>query len=199
MDNTYMNNQAQYNQGYQQPINNQMQYNQGYQQPMDNQMQYNQGYQQPMNNQMQYNQGYQQPMNNQMQFNQYYQQGSMAKDQFIKLPHLKKENTTALSASILCYAVAALELLLVFMGEYPGTVIIDVILVAALGLIIHLTKSFAASIVLLIYGIINVIYYIAVYGRLGGWLIFIVGIMAVIATGKINKSWKMYKENGIIV
>ena len=55
-------------------------------------------------------------------------------------------------------------------------------------------QSRVASIILLVYAAINVIYLLIETGRLGGWWIAVVGIYAVIYTFKFQKAWKAEKN-----
>ena len=207
--NPSMNNNQVYGQNYQQSGMNQPVYDQPYIQ--NNQQQfYNQGYQQPMTNQQYgqtYGQTYQQPYMNQPQgFNNYnpqmmqYGQGNMpfTKEAMCKLPQFKNANASTMAGAIIAYISAVVTLILIIAEEMDPMSLIDVIIVALLGVIIHRTKSFGPSVVLLVYGIVSCIVTTLTMGALSGWLLIIGGIAAVIGSNKISKAWKNYERTGMI-
>ncbi len=207
--NPSMNNNQVYGQNYQQSGMNQPVYDQPYIQ--NNQQQfYNQGYQQPMTNQQYgqtYGQTYQQPYMNQPQgFNNYnpqmmqYGQGNMpfTKEAMCKLPQFKNANASTMAGAIIAYISAVVTLILIIAEEMDPVSLIDVIIVALLGVIIHRTKSFGPSVVLLVYGIVSCIVTTLTMGALSGWLLIIGGIAAVIGSNKISKAWKNYERTGMI-
>jgi ABC-type multidrug transport system fused ATPase/permease subunit len=154
-----------------------------------------------------YGQTYQQPYMNQPQgFNNFnpqmmqYGQGNMpfTKEAMCKLPQFKNANASTMAGAIIAYISAVVTLILIIAEEMDPMSLIDVIIVALLGVIIHRTKSFGPSVVLLVYGIVSCIVTTLTMGVLSGWLLIIGGIAAVIGSNKISKAWKNYERTGMI-
>ena len=121
----------------------------------------------------------------------------MSKDEFAKLPALKKMKNNIKSAGIICYACAAITL-----GSSAfisgGMAWLDIAILIVLGLLIQFKNSFVASIILLAYSIFNCVMGIVLYGMPAGWLIIIAGAYAVYATSKLNKAYKEYSQTGFL-
>lgn len=120
----------------------------------------------------------------------------MSKAEFYKQPALKKNRANINACAIITYICAACTFLIniVLVNNVSG--MLDVCLLLGLGLGIHLGKSRVCAIILLVYAGINAIYTIVLTGRLGGYLIIICGIYAVIETFKLQKAWKEYELTG---
>ena len=67
---------------------------------------------------------------------------------------------------------------------------IDVLLLIGFGLWLQFTYSKAASIVILAYSIINMIYLFVETGRLGGYFMVVAGVLALINTSKLKKEYE---------
>jgi len=101
----------------------------------------------------------------------------------------KKERSNITTASIMCYISAGLTLImgLISMNFF---VLIDVILVAGLGIWLHLSKSTVAAVLITIYATYNTIFSLVTTGTPGGWLVLMAGIFAIIGCVKFNKAYK---------
>ncbi|MBO6014456.1 MAG: hypothetical protein J6P48_03205 [Oscillospiraceae bacterium] len=114
------------------------------------------------------------------------------KAEFIALPEnqpLKKQLSTS---GILCYIFAAVNLIVTLVtGNTLG--ILDVVILLVLGLFIHLKHSRTCAIILLIYAVFSVVMNLIATGKLGGYLIVIAGIYAVVSAFKLDKAWKEYQ------
>lgn len=130
-----------------------------------------------------------------------YAQPGLTKGQFYKHPNVAPLRKQIRSCGIAMYILAGLNFVIMFglaaNGQGFGT-IIDVMLILALGLIIHLAQSRVASIILTVYGVINVLYMIITTGEFSGWLFLVVGICSIIYTFKFQKAWKEYQRTGVI-
>lgn len=69
---------------------------------------------------------------------------------------------------------------------------VDAILVLGLALGIHIGKSRACAVIILVYSILNCLYSVVTTGRLGGYLIIIAGIYATIYTFKARREYKAF-------
>ena len=174
-----------------------VQYSQ-YGQPVQNaSMQYSPMYNQPQsyNPSQQYNQF--QPYNQMQPYNQCGQQSTrvMTIDQFIKLPSMKNEKILLIIGLVICYFAAVVTLISQMSADnFP----VDAVILGALGAWIHVKKNYVASIILLIYGIINMIYIIIAFNMFSGWLIVVSAVCCVIATYKTKEAYKEYTARGMI-
>ena len=109
---------------------------------------------------------------------------------FLKLPENNKIKSNINSAGIICYICAVLTLVVSLVGG--GLNFVDPTILLILGLFIQIGCSVIASFILTAYGIFNVIYMIAVTGKLGGWLVPVAGVIAVIYTIKAKSAYKKY-------
>lgn len=130
-----------------------------------------------------------------------YAQPGLTKGQFYKHPNMAQCRKEIRGCGIAMYILAGLNLVIMFglaaLGQGFWT-IIDVMLILALGLIIHLAQSRVASIILTVYGTFNVIYMIITTGKFSGYLFLIVGICAIIYTFRFQKAWKEYQRTGVV-
>ena len=121
---------------------------------------------------------------------------TMTKDELLQKPENKSLNNFILAGAIMCYVSSAITLIFALTNSgFPKNIILDAALVLALGLFIHIKKSLPASIVLLVYGILNVAVLILVYHRFGGWLILLAGALATYGTFKLNDVYKKSQSN----
>ena len=115
------------------------------------------------------------------------------REEFLQLPENAKMKKEIKSSAIIAYVCAGITLLLsvIVGGSYLS--LIDVVILVALGLLIHLKQSKAAAVILLVYSVINVIVTLITAHRLGGYLIVIAGVYATIYAFKLDKAWKEYQ------
>ena len=99
------------------------------------------------------------------------------------------------AAAIILYVCAAITAVVqVLAGALP----IDGIIIALLGLWIHLKKTKAAAIVAVVYAALSCIGNFVVSGSLGGWLILAAAIIALVYICKGDKLWKEYSASSDI-
>ena len=125
-------------------------------------------------------------------------QSRMSKKEFYKQPSMKKIRGNINACGIITYICAAITFLANILLTQNLAGIVDVLLLLGLGLGIHIGKSRVCSVILLVYAGFNTIYMIVTTGRLGGYLILICGIYAVIETFKFQKAWSEYERTGKI-
>ena len=101
----------------------------------------------------------------------------------------KKERSNITTASIMCYISAGLTMILGLIGG-NYLVIVEVLLMAGLGLWLHLSKSTVAAWIITVYAAINTIFTLVTTGTPGGWLVLMAGIYAIIGCRKFNKAYK---------
>ena len=122
----------------------------------------------------------------------------MSKKDFLKLEQNKSMKNGILTSAILCYVSAGVTTLLgLFATSIAGisfspVVLLDAAIILGLGLLIQLKQNFPASVVLLVYGLINTVYMTVKSGTFGGWLILVAGICATYFTYKLNKEYKAF-------
>lgn len=125
-----------------------------------------------------------------------YAQPGLTKGQFYKHPNMTQCRKEIRSCGIAMYILAGLNLIVMLTQDLGMA--IDVLLILALGLIIHLAQSRVAAVILTVYGVVNLLYFIVVQGQLGGYLFLIIGIISSVYTFKFQKAWKEYKSTGVI-
>ena len=120
----------------------------------------------------------------------------MGRVEFSKLEAMKKVRKNITGAGIVCYVSAVLTLI---MGMIGGNilVIVDVISLIVLGLFIHLKLSYPASIILLVFSVVNVVLSF-LSGAPGGWLLIVAGVYSIIACRKLDKAYKEYLATGML-
>ncbi len=115
--------------------------------------------------------------------------------EYLKLPENKKLKSNITSSAVICYICSALTLIVSILGNPFG--ILDVAIVLACGILIQTIYSRAAAIVVLVYSIISTVIALIATGRLGGWLLVLAGIYAVIYTFKLRTEYNNYKNNKV--
>ena len=101
----------------------------------------------------------------------------------------KKERSNIMSAAIMCYISAGLTMILGLIGgDY--LVVIEVLLLAGLGLWLQLSKSTVAAWFITVYAAINTTIMLVTTGTPGGYLVLIAGVCAIIGCRKFNKAYK---------
>lgn len=120
----------------------------------------------------------------------------MTKEEFNQCANIKSIIKNITVAAIITYVVGFITLItnVIIGGNIFG--LLDVIIVIGLGVGIHIAKSRACSIALLVYSFVNMIYMIILAGMPGGWLIIVCGIYATIYTFKYQNTWERYKQTG---
>lgn len=99
------------------------------------------------------------------------------------------------AAAILCYVSAGATILL-SLTEILGFTfysLLDGAAVLTLGLLIHLLKSRVAAVLLLAYGVFNLIYSMIALKLVGGWLLIVAGVLAVVGAFGCAREWEAYR------
>lgn len=112
---------------------------------------------------------------------------------FFKRYSLGRQNCVA--AAILCYISAGITTVLALTSivDYINIyAFIDVFVILALSLLIHLLRSRVASVLLLAYALYNMVVMIISTGQFSGWWLLIAGVFAVIGSFQCVKEWKAY-------
>ena len=123
---------------------------------------------------------------------------ALTKSEFLGLPENAQLKKTIKSSAVILYVCAAITGLAGFLVLDSGALILlDVAIMAGLGLGIHLKQSKGCAIALLIYSVVSCVLTIISTGKVSGWLIIIAGIYAVSATFKLDKQWKQYRQQGL--
>ncbi|MDE6566896.1 MAG: hypothetical protein K2K70_04070 [Lachnospiraceae bacterium] len=109
-------------------------------------------------------------------------------------PSKIKKNINA--AAIILYCCSVLTFLLSIVAAKMGISVlasaVDAVLVLGLALGIHIGKSRACAVIVLVYSILNCLYSVITTGRLGGYLIIIAGIYATIYTFMARREYKAF-------
>lgn len=120
----------------------------------------------------------------------------LTQKEFYRHGAMSKIRGNIIVCAVIAYISAATTFLVnvLFVQYFFG--IVDVLLLLGLGLGIQLGKSRACAIVLLVYSVINMLFSLVTTGRLGGYLVVICGVYAVISTFQFQKAWKEYETTG---
>ena len=70
-----------------------------------------------------------------------------------------------------------------------------ILVVLALGLLIHLKQSRVCAVLLLAYSLFNCVVMLLSTGRFSGWLIILAGVFAVIYTFQLEKAYQEFRGN----
>ena len=125
------------------------------------------------------------------------QQGAPAattKQAFLAMPENAKMKRELFASAIICYICAVISLVMIVLVSKNFLGLVDVAILAGLGLGIHLKQSKVCAIILLVYAVVNAVLMTLQNGTLSGWLPLIAGIYAVIYTLKLDKAWKAYQQ-----
>lgn len=98
------------------------------------------------------------------------------------------------SAAIWGFACAAITFIVICLVQGNWYGLIDVAAVAVCSVFVLLMYSRVSAIIMLAYAAYNTVSSIVLYGQLGGWLLLLAGIFAVIATFGAAKQWKEYNK-----
>jgi len=118
----------------------------------------------------------------------------MTRREFFKSPQMKMIRNNIISSAVIGYVVAGLTLYFGVIQTGNYYTMLDVILVLACSLLIHLLQSRVAAIVLAAYAVLNVVVTTVSNGKFSGWWVALVGVYAVIYTFKFQSAWKKEKE-----
>lgn len=127
-------------------------------------------------------------------------QKAATKKEFLNLPENDKMRKEITTAAIICYICAGLTAVLGLIGTFAGGgvyFLLDVAILVGMGLGIQLAQSRVCAILLLVYSVFNTVMNLIFSSRLGGYLIVIAAIFAVIYTFKAEKAWKAYQSNTV--
>ena len=116
------------------------------------------------------------------------------KKEFLALPENKKVRSELTGAGVICYVCAAITAIAGLALLNNPYVLLDAVIVAGLGLGIHLAQSRACAVILCVYAAINLIFSVVTTGAPGGYLVVIAGVFAVIYTFKAEKLWQQYQQ-----
>ena len=122
----------------------------------------------------------------------------MTRLEFLKTPEMDLIRKNINTCAIMGYVIAGLSLVLSFVYYQSASGILDAILIVVCSLLIQLLQSRVASIILMVYAVLNVVVVVIQTGRLGGWWIAVVGIYAIIYTFKFQKAWKEHKNGDAV-
>lgn len=134
--------------------------------------------------------------------------GLMSKKDFGELPGVKSCRNNINSCAIILYvcAVVSLVMWIIQMSKLSLdgidlflAIILnasDSMVLVALGVWLQLGKSRISALIVLVYGIGNMLYMSAQLEKLAGWWIPLAGVYAVIYTFKYNKLWNQYRKTG---
>ncbi|MBQ9608093.1 MAG: hypothetical protein IJV15_01450 [Lachnospiraceae bacterium] len=127
-----------------------------------------------------------------------YQQNILTRKEFLNLPQMQSIKSSISSTVVMIYVCVALNIVLIIAGLSSLVALFDVaiMLVSAIG--IQRTYSNLFGIIMLVYSIINVLVFLVVAGRLGGYLILAAGILGFVSTSKFNKAYNEYISSGKI-
>ena len=121
----------------------------------------------------------------------------LSKREFYKKYATKKDKSNIKGAAIFAYICAGVSLGLGLLQQ-NYSVIIDVALIAGLGLGVHLLRSRVCAILLLLYGFANSIFGLVTTGRLQGWWLILAGFMAVQSTFHFHKAYRLFRTENIL-
>lgn len=117
----------------------------------------------------------------------------MTRREFLKSPEMDQTRKNIYSCAIAGYVVAVISLLAnIFLFDNPSG-IADSILIVILCVLVHTIQSRVATVILCIYGVLNMIVMSIYSGRFAGWWILVLGITAAINVFKFHKAWKEQK------
>ena len=101
-----------------------------------------------------------------------------------------------LASAICLYVCAGLGVFLAFIVGPLG--LVDAALYLVCGLLIHLRKSLAWSIVALAYGVFSMLLNLVLNGAFTSWLVVLAGVLAVVNLSRLRSYWKYYQQTGMV-
>ena len=122
----------------------------------------------------------------------------MTRLEYLKSPEMSLVRKNINTCAIMGYVIAVLSFGINYFMYQSLSGIFDAVLIVVCSLLIQLLQSRVASIILMVYAVLNVVVVVIQTERLGGWWIAIVGIYAIIYTFKFQKAWKAHKNGGAV-
>jgi len=122
----------------------------------------------------------------------------VTKKEFFKSQEMSKVAKNINASAIMMYIVAVITLFTNVIYAGNVFVLLDVAVVAGMGLGIQLAQSRVCAVIAAVYSVINCVIAIITTGIPGGWLIIVASVYAVIATFKFNEAWDNYQRTGYI-
>ena len=122
----------------------------------------------------------------------------MTRLEYLKSPEMNLIRKNINTCAIMGYVIAALSFGINYFMYQSLSGIFDAVLIVVCSLLIQLLQSRVASIILMVYAVLNVFVVVIQTGRLGGWWIAVVGIYAIIYTFKFQKAWKEHKNGDAV-
>jgi hypothetical protein len=119
----------------------------------------------------------------------------MTRAEFYKVNAPKTVKNNIIAAGVIAYISAAITLIFAVVND-PYT-LIDFLLVLGLGLGVHLGKSRACAVILMVYAAINTVLLLVTTGSVSGLLIIIGGICGIVGTFSFAKAWEQYKSGAV--
>ena len=123
---------------------------------------------------------------------------NMTRLEYLKSPEMNLIRKNINTCAIMGYVIAALSSGINYFMYQSLSGIFDAVLIVVCSLLIQLLQSRVASIILMVYAVLNVVVVVIQTGRLGGWWIAVVGIYAIIYTFKFQKAWKEHKNGDAV-
>ena len=120
----------------------------------------------------------------------------MTRREFLKTPQMNAIRYNIFSSAVIGYVIAGLTLYFGVIQTGNYFTILDVILVLACSLLIHLLQSRVAAIVMTAYSVLHIYITSIANGKLSGWWVVFIGVYAIIMTFKFQKAWQEEKEFG---
>ena len=119
----------------------------------------------------------------------------MTRREFLKTPQMNAIRNNLFSSAVLGYVIAGITLYFGVIQTGNYFTLLEVFLILACSLLIHLLQSRVAAIVLAAYAVLNVVVTTVSNGKFSGWWVALVGVYAVIYTFRFQKAWKDYQKD----
>ena len=118
----------------------------------------------------------------------------MTRREFYKSPQMRVISRQIFSCATIGYVMAGAVLFLdvIKNGDYAS--ILNVVVLLACSLLIHLLQSRVAAIVLTAYSALLVLITHTINGQYSGWWVVLIGVYAIIFTFKFQNAWQQEKE-----
>lgn len=141
---------------------------------------------------------------NMYQNNMYHPQNQpgLSQKDFLNLPQLYNIKIMIYVSAMMLYFFSVENLVLILNGTIVGEMlfvgIFDCAVLLVFGILIQTTYSRVVGVIVLCYGILQLLISIVKFGTMGGLLVVVAGIFAVYVTFKFDKIWKDYVNYGNI-
>ncbi len=120
----------------------------------------------------------------------------LSRAEFDQHPLVKKCRGNILGSAIVMYICAAITLLATVLLANNLFGLIDVAILAGLGLGVQLGRSRVCAVIACVYSVINMLITLITTHQVGGYLMVIAAIYAVLSTFQYAKAWKTYQLTG---